>query len=323
MDINGVFDSYERELELVEESLKGLFRSKVFLIPLVGRYIVEGGGKRIRPLFLLASARLSGYKGEGHIPLAGIIESIHTASLLHDDVVDGADMRRGRPAAHSIWGNQVVILVGDYLYSNALKNAVSMKSQRIMDVLSEATTTMTEGEIFQLEKSGDTNITEEEYLRIISSKTGALISAACRIAAILAECPEEKEGALSAFGLKAGVAFQMADDILDYSAEEEALGKRLGRDLDEGKITLPMIGLLGAAEESEKREINAIIEGDVSDGGLRRIMELFRKYEVFEGSVRKARELVEDAMRELMVFPDSKEREELFALADYALKRRK
>ena len=184
-DIKKVFDAYERELSLVEAKLEGLFQSEAPLIPLIGKYLLESGGKRLRPLFLLSSARLAGYKGDEHIMLAGIIELIHMASLLHDDVVDAAKIRRGRPAAHSVWGNQIVILVGDFLYSNALRKAVSFKDQRIMEALSEATTSMTEGEILQLQKTADINITEDEYIKIISAKTGLLISAACRIGAIL------------------------------------------------------------------------------------------------------------------------------------------
>ena len=234
-DIKSVFDAHDAELQLVEEQIKEMFRSDVFFIPLIGKHIQESGGKRLRPLFLLSSARLAGNTGADHIPLAAIIESIHTASLLHDDVVDGAELRRGRPTAHSVWGNQVVILVGDFLYSNALRRAVSFKNQRIMEALSHATTTMTEGEIFQLQKSGDIGLKEEEYLKIISSKTGILISAACRIAAILGGCDAPKENALAAFGLKAGIAFQMADDILDYMADESTLGKKLARTSTKGR----------------------------------------------------------------------------------------
>ena len=319
--VKKVFDSYEEELALVEESLRGLFKSKVFLVPLIGRYLIEGGGKRIRPLFLLLSSRLAGYKGNAHIELAGIIESIHTASLLHDDVIDGADIRRGRETAHSIWGNQVVILVGDFLYSNALRMAVSYKSQSIMDALSEATTRMTEGELFQLEKAGDISITEEEYMGIISSKTGILLSAACKIGGILGGLSQTHTEALASFGLKAGIAFQMADDILDYMAGQEGLGKKLGKDLDEGKITLPLIVLLAEADKEERLRIKAIVEGDVIDRGLDRILELFEKYDILKESLKKARALIDEAKAELSIFADSKERDELFALADYALER--
>lgn len=321
MDIGEVFESYGEELRLVEENLRGLFDSNVFLIPLVGRYLMDGGGKRFRPLFLLSSARLSGYGGEDHISLAGIVESIHTASLLHDDVVDDAELRRGNPPAHSLWGNQVVILVGDFLYSNALKTAVSFKNQDIMDALSGATTMMTEGELLQLEKSGDINIKEEEYTRIAASKTGILISAACRIGAILAGASQERVNALASYGLKTGIAFQMADDMLDYMADEEELGKRLGNDLGEGKITLPLINLIEVATDEEREEVRAIVGNGAEKSGLKRVGELFAAYNVLEETFGKARSLVREAKEELSVFPPSAEREQMFAIADYALKR--
>ena len=322
-DIKKVFDAYERELSLVEAKLEGLFQSEAPLIPLIGKYLLESGGKRLRPLFLLSSARLAGYKGDGHITLAGIIELIHMASLLHDDVVDAAKIRRGRAAAHSVWGNQIVILVGDFLYSNALRKAVSFKDQRIMEALSEATTSMTEGEILQLQKTADINITEDEYIKIISAKTGLLISAACRIGAILSsELLGAEENALAMFGFKAGTAFQMADDILDYMAEESELGKKLGKDIGEGKITLPVIYLFKNASADEKEEIKRIIEKP-SEEGLRRILALFRQYSVLEESLKRAQALVDEAKDELSIFPDSPDRDAMLSLADYAISRGK
>ena len=322
-DIKKVFDAYEMELSLVEAKLEGLFQSEAPLIPLIGRYLLESGGKRLRPLFLLSSARLAEYKGDEHIALAGIIELIHMASLLHDDVVDAAKIRRGRPAAHSVWGTQIVILVGDFLYSNALRKAVSFKNQRIMEALSEATTSMTEGEILQLQKTADINITEDEYIKIISAKTGLLISAACRIGAILSIRPARaEEAALAMFGLKAGTAFQMADDILDYMAEESELGKKLGKDIGEGKITLPVIYLLKNASADEKEEIKRIIEKP-SEEGLRRILALFRQYSVLEESLKRAQALVDEAKDELSIFPDSPDRDAMLSLAEYAISRDK
>ena len=321
-DIKKVFDAYERELSLVEAKLEGLFQSEAPLIPLIGRYLLESGGKRLRPLFLLSSARLADYKGDEHIALAGIIELIHMASLLHDDVVDAAKIRRGRAAAHSVWGNQIVILVGDFLYSNALRKAVSFKDQRIMEALSEATTSMTEGEILQLQKTADINITEDEYIKIISAKTGLLISAACRIGAILSVRPPAEENAFAMFGLKAGTAFQMADDILDYMAEESELGKKLGKDIGEGKITLPVIYLFKNASADEKEEIKRIIEKP-SEEGLIRILALFRQYSVLEESLKRAQALVDEAKDELSIFPDSPDRDAMLSLADYAISRDK
>ncbi|MFA4829820.1 MAG: polyprenyl synthetase family protein [Thermodesulfovibrionales bacterium] len=321
-DIKKVFDAYDAELRLVEVRLEELFKSDAPLIPLVGKYLLESGGKRLRPLFLLSGARLAGYKGTDHIILSGIIELIHMASLLHDDVVDGAKLRRGKAAAHSIWGNQVVILVGDFLYSNALKKAVSFRSQRIMEALSEATTSMTEGEILQLQKTSDISITEEEYTRIISAKTGILISAACRIGAILSPGSSAEENALARFGLKSGTAFQMADDILDYMAAESELGKKLGKDIEEGKITLPLIYLFKNASDTEKEEIKRVID-NFSEQGLQRVLALFRQYDVLEKSLARAEGIVNEAKAELSIFPDSPERDYMLCIADYAISREK
>jgi len=323
MDLEEIFEFYKPQLDIVEDRLRDLFKSPVFPILLIGKHLIDSGGKRLRPLVLILSAEIAGYKGDERLTLAGIIESIHTASLLHDDVVDGADIRRGRAPAHSIWGNQVVILVGDYLYSNALKHAVMQKSQRIMETLSEATTRMTEGEILQLVKIGDPDITEAEYIDIISAKTAALISAACRIGAILGSLSEDKEDALGNFGMKMGIAFQMADDILDYMADEDELGKRLGKDLKEGKLTIPIISLLKMAEDSEKEEVRGIIQNKLKKRGLKRILKLFMKYDIIEHSLIKARALVDDAKNELSIFPDSPEKEALFKVAEYSLQRGK
>lgn len=330
MNVKDIFADYSDELRIIDQELLGIFKSNVFLIPMVGQHILGSGGKRIRPIFLLLSADLCGYKGRNRALLAAIIEAIHTASLLHDDVIDGAETRRGRPTAHSIWGNQIVILTGDFLYSNALKLAVAQKNQKIMEALSEATTRMTEGEILQLHKTGDPDITRDEYFEIISAKTGVLISAACRIAAILANQPEEKEMALSIFGMKTGIAFQLADDVLDYVAEQKDLGKKLGKDLEEGKITMPLIYLLKTASEQENIEIREIIKGQgakgkgqASNNGLNRILELFSKYNAIQESLKAARCLVDEAKSELNIFPASREKNALLIMAEYAMQREK
>jgi len=323
VDIQEIFESYESQLQVIEDRLKDLFQSNVPPIPLIGKHLIEGGGKRIRPLMLILSAEMAGYKGDAGLTLGGIIESIHTASLLHDDVVDAAEVRRGKLPAHSIWGNQVVILVGDFLYSNALRIAVLQKNQKIMEALSEATTRMTEGEILQLTKTGDPDITEEDYFKIISAKTGSLISAACRIGGILGSLPENKENALSCFGMKTGTAFQVADDILDYMANEKKLGKRLGKDLKEGKITLPLIYLLKTASNNEVEEVKNLIRNGFKKEDLRRILDLFRKHNVIELSLKRARDLLSDAKVELAIFGDSDAKDSLFAIADYMLTRGK
>ncbi len=324
-DANGVFSAYSEELGKVEAELLNLFESSAFMIPAIGHHIVSSGGKRLRPLFLILSAELCGYSGYDRIVLASIIEAIHTASLLHDDVVDMAELRRGQPTAHSIWGNQIAVLVGDFLYSNALRVAVNQESQKIMEALSEATTRMTEGELLQLSRIGDPEVKEVEYLAIISAKTGALISAACRIGAILGGKGRRYEEALSSFGMKTGMAFQMADDILDYMSEESEIGKKLGKDLDEGKITMPLIHLLQVCNDVEQKEVRKLLTGH--DGGmanehrLQRLGFLFRKYSVIDESMKRARGLVEEAKEAIKIFEPSPSREALICLSDYALHR--
>lgn len=323
MTLHDVFSLYEERLHLVELKINRLLKNKIPQIPLIGRYIISSGGKRLRPLFHLISSDLAGYRGEVNIEIAGIIELIHTASLLHDDVVDIADTRRGKPTANSLWGNQVVILAGDFLYSNALRIAVMQKNQGIMETLSVATTRMAEGELLQLNRIGDLEIKEEEYFEIISAKTGALISAACRLGAILSGLSKKEENALAGFGMKTGIVFQMADDILDYMADENDLGKKLCKDLEEGKITLPILYILTKADEDETLEIKNIIKEEFSEKGTSRIMDLLKKYDSIEMSFHKARMLIDEAMAELSIFPDSPAKEALLTIADYSLQREK
>ncbi len=322
LTFQNITEHYRDELVLVEKELLNLFRSDVPLLPALGRYITEGGGKRIRPLFLIISSEVAGFRGYERIRLAAIIESIHTASLLHDDVIDNAKLRRGKRAAHHIWGNQIVILAGDFLYSNALKEAVNFKNQEILEALSAATTAMTEGELFQLSKVADTTITEEEYLRIVSAKTGALISSACRIGAILGNLSEEKKEALTRFGLKAGIAFQVSDDILDYSSDEKEFGKNLGKDLEEGKITLPLIDLIKRADGPVAHRINRIIKEGPEDGDLLWLQDMLTRYRSIESAMRKARAIVEEAKAELSLFEDSEPLRELLFLSEYTITRR-
>jgi len=319
-----VFVYYEEELKQVEIELSKFFDSSVFLLQTIGNYIVQSGGKRIRPLFLLLSSELCGYTGYARIILASIIEAIHTASLLHDDVVDNADMRRGKPTAHSIWGNQIVVLVGDFLYSNALRVAVQQRSQEIMDTLSEATTKMTEGEILQLSKIGDPDISEQDYYNIISAKTGALMSAACRIGAILGKISKEYEEALAEFGMKVGIAFQMADDILDYMAKESELGKIVGKDIQEGKLTMPIFQLLKVCNQIERKQVRELIKSknNLQSEKFNFLGKLFEKYNVIEKSFDIASSMIRDAKNKLDIFESSEVKEYLFCLADYTLYRR-
>lgn len=324
MTLDDIFSMYEKDLDLVEKHLRTIFSSDSPVIPMVGKHIMGSGGKRLRPLFLLLSAELANYREENRIVLASIIEAVHTASLLHDDVVDEAELRRGKPTSHMIWGNQIVILIGDFLYANALRLAVLQKNQRIMETLSEATTMMTEGEVIQLHRVADPGITEDEYYRIISAKTGALISAACRIGGILGGLSSAQEDGLARFGMKTGIVFQMVDDILDYMAEEKGLGKKLGKDLGEGKITLPLIYLLKMSDDKEREGIKDIIKKRMpEEKDLNRVLYLLDKYNAIEESLRVSQRLVIEAKEELRVFPDSAGKGALLKMADFAVARDK
>ena len=318
--LHAVFEAYGEKLRQVEIRIKELLRSKVPFIPLIGDYVISSGGKRLRPLFHLISADLCGYDGDATVEIASIIELIHTASLLHDDVVDVAEMRRGKHPANAVWGNKAAVLVGDFLFSCAMRTAVLQQNNSIMEALSAGTTKMAEGEILQLIKIGDPKITEPEYLDIISAKTGRLISAACRIGAILGGLPGKKQNALGSFGLKTGMVFQMADDILDYMAEEEELGKKLCKDLADGKITLPLLLLLNTADEKDNAEARKIIK-NFSQNDIPSVMSFLKKYRSIDASFVKAKTLIEEAKAEIDDFPASPAKKALFAIADYSIYR--
>ncbi|MDI6865184.1 polyprenyl synthetase family protein [Thermodesulfovibrio yellowstonii] len=322
MNFQDIFKIYEDELREVEKELINIFKSDATLIPTIGTYIINSGGKRLRPLFLLISADLAGYREYKRVIMAAVIEALHTASLLHDDVVDEAELRRGQVSANRIWGNQVTVLLGDYLYAKALHVSVAQESLQIMEALSWATSQMAEGEILQLMKAGDPTITFNEYIKIITGKTAGLIRAACRIAGILAKLPEGKIEALTEFGQHIGIAFQMIDDILDYVADESELGKKLGKDLMEGKITLPLIELIKKTQEKEEI-INTIKSDGFSEENLLKILNYLRQYNCIESSMEIVKNYVDKAKKALEIFPDSDARQRLFRIADYILLRSK
>jgi octaprenyl-diphosphate synthase len=324
MDIKGIWEYYSSDLKLAEEKIGQSMEMVAPAIQAVGNHLISSGGKRIRPFLAILSARLFDYSGDKVGELACSVECIHAASLLHDDVVDGAHLRRGKPAAHSLWSNQVVILVGDFLYANALRLANLLKSQKIMDALCTATAKMSEGELIQLSKKGSPDMSEDDYMKIIRGKTAILMSAACEGGAVLGKGTDEQIEALSTFGLKFGYAFQIADDILDYMAEEETLGKSLGKDLEEGKITLPLIFLLRDAEDEEADQIKEIVRSEkMTETDLAYINHLFRKHKSIEQSHERASTILNEAKAELDIFEDSKAKKSLLTISDYVLSRRK
>lgn len=324
MTINEIWEYYKDDLQYTEEKIQETLKTVAPAISAVGNHIFSAGGKRIRPLLAILSSGLFGSRGDEVSTLASSVEFIHAASLIHDDVVDGAELRRGQPSAHSLWGNQVVVLVGDFLYSNALRLANLLKRQSIMDALCTATAKMSEGELIQLSKKGSPDLSEEDYMKIIQGKTAILMSAACKGGAVLGRASQAEEDALSSFGLKFGFAFQITDDILDYIAEEKKFGKTLGKDLEEGKITLPLICLMGDAEEDEKKQVREILgSGSFAETDLAYILTLFRKHKSIEKSYEKVKTILDEARAELDIFNDSMEKKSLLTISDYLLNRKK
>ncbi|NWF94136.1 MAG: polyprenyl synthetase family protein [Syntrophaceae bacterium] len=321
---------FGRILELIGEDVRKVdqefrknLRSRVPIIPVVGEHLLLGGGKRFRAKLLLLSAKLCGYRGERHVSMASLIEFLHTATLLHDDVVDRADLRRGVLTANSIWGNEVSVLVGDFLFTKCFSLMVENGNWKILQVIAKATTTMAEGELEELMKTNDLSLTEEDYLSIVARKTASLISAATQIGAILGNVPKEQEEALSAFGMDVGIAFQLIDDNLDYTSREEEFGKKIGIDLQDGKITLPLIVALSHCNEEERDRIRWAVEAHpIRKEAFLAVVKIIEKYDGIDYTRKRATGYVESAKRRLDPFPDSREKEALCAMADYVLERR-
>jgi octaprenyl-diphosphate synthase len=294
--------------------------SDVVLINQIGHYIVNSGGKRLRPMLMLLAARALGYRGQHHITLAAVIEFIHTATLLHDDVVDDSSQRRGQDTANQVWGNSASVLVGDFLYSRAFEMMVGLHDQRIMEVMSSTTTAIAEGEVMQLLNCNNPSITEEDYLKVIARKTAILFSAAAQSAAILVKASPTMENALKEYGLLLGTAFQLIDDVLDYRASPEELGKNLGDDLADGKPTLPLIHAMrhGTAEQA------AILSRAIENGDREAFAEVFAIIESTDAMAyteQSAREKAQRAIDVLDCVPPSECRDALVQLAEFSVAR--
>ncbi len=322
MDMASVLRMMEADLARVEEQFERNLESQVPLISTVGRYVLTSGGKRIRPLLLLLSARLCGYTGPRAVPLAAIIEFIHTATLLHDDVVDSAELRRGQRSANAVWGNEASVLVGDFLFSKSFSLMVTDGDIRVLRAVSDATTAMAEGEVLELLKSCDLGVTTEDYLEVVENKTAVLIAAACEIGGILGEVDGERVAHLRGFGMDVGVAFQLIDDCLDFVGSQDRFGKPVGADLEEGKITLPVIHALRTGTEEERRFVAELVERETFDDADRaRVRDLVVRRGGIEVAREMARERVVRAKERLAVFPDGPERRALAAVADYIVAR--
>lgn len=318
-----ILEAVGRDLAEIEAALSENLNPYLPLVSQVAKYIMFSGGKRIRPLLMVLSARLCGYKGDYDKSLSVVFEYLHAATLLHDDLVDGAQVRRGNPVAHSIWGNPATVLVGDFLLARSIAIAANTNSVPIIEVLAHTTARMSEGEIHQLLHVGDLSLTEEDYLEVIKGKTAYLIQAACKVGALLAEASDEEVHALADYGYHLGVAFQMADDLLDYTADTKELGKALGTDLREGKLTLPVIYTLGQATVEDRYRLETIIgDSDLTTSDFEIVLELIKGYGGLEYTGKKAQEHVHEAKKCLELFSVSNTLTLLKQIADYVLARR-
>lgn len=315
MDIKGIQALSKSDMDLVDQLILKQMSSDVVLINQIGNYIISGGGKRIRPMIAVLAARALGYQGDDHITCATFIEFIHTATLLHDDVVDESDMRRGKETANNIFGNAASVLVGDFIYTRAFQLMTDLDSLKILKIMSSATNVIAEGEVLQLMNCNDPNATEESYMQVIYSKTARLFEAASQCAAILLDSDEKIEAALQDYGRYLGTAFQLVDDVLDYSADQQALGKNIGDDLVEGKPTLPLLHAMKHGNKEQAALIYSVIENGGSLEQLPAVLEAMKEHASLAYAMERAREEAEKAVRSLDCLADSEYKNALISLA--------
>ncbi|MBA3880393.1 MAG: farnesyltranstransferase [Sphingobium sp.] len=310
------------DLNLVNAVILDRMQSQIPLIPELAGHLIAGGGKRMRPMLTLASARLIGYAGTRHHRLAAAVEFIHTATLLHDDVVDGSDLRRGRRTANTIWGNPATVLVGDFLFSRSFELMVEDGSQKVLKILSAASAVIAEGEVNQLTAARKVDLGEERYLDIIGAKTAALFAAACRIAAVVAERSEAEELALDAYGRNLGIAFQLVDDAIDYVSDAGTMGKDRGDDFREGKVTLPVILAYARGNAEDRRFWKDAVEGRRdSDADLAHAVELVRNTRAIDDTLARARHYGQRAIDALGPFGASEAKTAMVQAVEFAVAR--
>ena len=320
MQFDAIQALVDADMGAVDAAINDRLRSDVVLINQLGQYIVTNGGKRLRPRLVLLGARAAGYEGAAHVPLAVIVEFIHTATLLHDDVVDASEMRRGQRTANDLWGNEAAVLVGDFLYSRAFEMMVEVGSMRVMEILAHTTNTIAEGEVMQLLNIHDPDTTEQRYLDIIRSKTAKLFEAAARIGGVLAGVDAATESAMARYGMHLGTAFQVVDDVLDYSADTAKTGKNIGADLAEGKPTLPLIHALQQGSEADASLVRAAIE-EGGEGHIDAVLDVLARTGAIEYARERARAEADLARAELAALPPSDYRDALDALAEQGVDR--
>ncbi len=320
MAIEDIYALIAPDMEGVNRCIQLRLQSEVVLVNQIGVYIINSGGKRLRPIIHLLAARALAYEGSQHIELATVIEFIHTATLLHDDVVDNSDLRRGKETANNLFGNEASVLVGDFLYSRAFEMMVELGSMPVMDILAHATNTIAEGEVLQLLNVHDANTSEARYLEVIHNKTAKLFESAAQLGAIIGQRNKQEEEAMKAYGMHLGCAFQLIDDVLDYSASSEETGKNVGDDLAEGKPTMPLIYAMHNGTAEQATEIRKAIE----EGGLERIDKVCDAIEstgAIDYTARCAQTEADKAIKALSIIPASEYKDALSFLAQFAVKR--
>lgn len=320
--IDALIGLVQDDMENVNTLILSKAGSHVDLIPEIARHLISSGGKRLRPMLTIAAAQMCGYDGDGHVKLAASVEFMHTATLLHDDVVDESDMRRGKLAARMLWGNQASVLVGDYLLGQAFRMMVEVGSMEALDILSTASTVIAEGEVLQLSAAKNMATTEDEYLAVIRAKTAALFSAAAEVGPVVANGTSADQAAFRSYGANLGLAFQMIDDALDYGGNSQLLGKDVGDDFREGKITLPVV-LAYRRGTDEEREFwrRAMEEGDIQEGDLERAIELMSAYDTISDTLDRAHHYGAIARDALAPFPDSPHKTALLEAVDFCISR--
>ncbi len=306
----------------VNQTIIHKMQSPVALIPQLAGHLIASGGKRLRPMLTLASSLMCGYRGERHAELAACVEFIHSATLLHDDVVDESDLRRGLETANAVWGNKASVLVGDFLFSRSFELMVADGSLEVLAILSHASSVIAEGEVLQLTTANDMDTTEDSYMQVIVAKTAALFAAACEIGAVIAKRPGAEQNALKSYGKNLGVVFQLIDDVLDFSAEQEKLGKSVGDDFREGKVTLPIVLAFRRGSEDERAFWRRTIEElDQNDQDLKTALDLMQKHNALHDTIERARHYGAIAKDALAIFPDDDYRKALTGIVDFCINR--
>ena len=310
------------DMERVNAAILSRTGSEVTMIPEVANHLISSGGKRLRPMLTLATAALCGYRGDGHVKLAASVEFMHTATLLHDDVVDESDMRRGKVAARVRWGNEASVLVGDFLLGQAFKMMVEVGSLRALEILSSASAVIAEGEVMQLAAAKNMETTEDEYLAIIRAKTAELFGAACEVGPVIAKRPKAEAAACRSYGMNLGIAFQLVDDALDYGGKAKTLGKNVGDDFREGKITLPVVLSFRRGSEAERGFWRRTLEqGEIAEADLAQALAIMRRHRALEDTVERARHYGAMARDALALFPDSAHKQALLDAVDFCIAR--